>query len=103
VIPGDEVRDKIIKCAPRGSIVSNASMVWTLPCVTTDIDVNEVTHIAGKDYANCDRLSRREQDEPNVSVEQMTDEMGIRGTRVVELGGQEAVMNILRMCDPKIV
>jgi hypothetical protein len=48
-------------------------------------------------------LSRREQDEPNVSVEQMTDEMGIRGTRVVELGGQEAVMNILRMCDPKIV
>jgi hypothetical protein len=67
------------------------------------IDVNEVTHIAGKDNANCDRLSRREQDEPNVSVEQMADEMGIGGTRVVELGSQEAVINILRMCDPKIV
>jgi hypothetical protein len=48
-------------------------------------------------------LSRREQDEPDVLVEQMTDEMGIRGTRLVELGGQEAVIHILRMCDPKIV
>jgi hypothetical protein len=88
---------------PRGSIVSNASMVWTLLCVATDIDVNEVTHIAGKDNSNCDRLSRREQDEPSISVEQMAQEMGIGGTRVLELGSQEEVMAILRMCDPKIV
>jgi hypothetical protein len=86
---------------PRRSIVSNASMLWTLLCVATDKDVNEITHIAGKDNSNCDRLSRREQDEPNVSVEQMTDEMGIGGTRVVELDSQEAKMSILRMCDPK--
>jgi hypothetical protein len=88
---------------PRGSIVSNASMVWTLLCVASDIDVKEVTHIAGKDNVNCDRLSRREQDEPKTSVEQMAEEMGIGGTRVVELGGQEAVMKILRLCNPKIV
>ena len=88
---------------PRGSIVSNASMVWTLLCVATDIDVNKVTHIAGKDNSNCDRLSRREQDEPSISVEQMAQEMGIGGTRVLELGSQEEVMAILRMCDPKIV
>jgi hypothetical protein len=88
---------------PRGSIVSNASMVWTLLCVATDLDVNEVTHIAGKDNSNCDRLSRREQDEPNISVEQMAEDMGIGGTRVVELGSQNVVMNILRMCDPKIL
>jgi hypothetical protein len=48
-------------------------------------------------------LSRREQDEPKTSVEQMAEEMGIGGTRVVELGGQEAVMKILRLCNPKIV
>jgi hypothetical protein len=48
---------------PRGSIVSNASTLWTLLCVASDIDVKEVTHIAGKDNSNCDRLSRREQDE----------------------------------------
>ena len=88
---------------PRGSIVSNASMVWTLLCVATDVDVNEVTHIAGKDNLNCDRLSRREQDEPSISVEQMAEEMGIGGTRVLEMGSHEEVMNILRMCDPKIV
>ena len=43
---------------PRGSIVSNASIVWTLLCVATDLDVNEVTHIAGKDNSNCDSSHR---------------------------------------------
>jgi hypothetical protein len=64
--------------------------------------VNEVAHIAGEDNSNCDRLSRREQDEPSITVDQMAEEMGIGGTRVLELGSQKEVLNILRMCDSKI-
>jgi hypothetical protein len=87
---------------PRGSIVCNASMVWTMLCVATDLDVKKVTHIAGADNVKCDRLSRREQDEPQTSVEQIVEEMGFGGVRVVEFGGQVEVMNVLRMCDPRI-
>jgi hypothetical protein len=46
-----------------------------------------------RDYSH---RTRREQDEPNVPVEQTADEMGIGGTRVVELDSLEAVINILR-------
>jgi hypothetical protein len=45
---------------PRGSKITNASMVWTLLCIAADVNVNEVAHIVGKENANCDRLSRRE-------------------------------------------
>ena len=65
--------------------------------------MNEVTHTAWNDNSKCDRLSRRELDGPSTSVVQMTGEMRIGGTRVVEPGTQEAVMDILRMCNPKIV
>jgi hypothetical protein len=37
---------------PRGDIVTNAAMVWTLLCVA-------VIHIPGDDNVKCDRLSRR--------------------------------------------
>lgn len=87
---------------PRGSIVTNASMVWSLLCVATEIDVREVTHIAGEENGNCDRLPRRGI-EPTMSVIDEAADMGITGTAVVEISGQEAVMDILRMCDPRRV
>ena len=39
----------------------------------------------------------------STSVVQMMEEICIGGTKVVEPGTQEAVMDILRMCNPKIV
>jgi hypothetical protein len=44
---------------PRGEIVMNASIVWTLLCVATNIDVREINHIPGVENGRCDRLSRR--------------------------------------------
>jgi hypothetical protein len=44
---------------PRGLIVTNAAMVWTLLCIAADINVKEVTHISGEENDKCDRLSRR--------------------------------------------
>ena len=34
----------------RGSIVTNASMVWTLLCVAADIDVTRIIYIPGENY-----------------------------------------------------
>lgn len=85
---------------PRGDIVTNASMVWTLLCVATNIDVVEVTHIAGKDNVNCDRLSRRGAT-PTMSVGDEVRVMGIEGGSIIEVNGVEEIMRLLRLCDPR--
>jgi hypothetical protein len=84
----------------RGPKITNASMVWTLLCIAADVNVKEVTHIAGKENANCDRLSRRE----GATTESVADEaaeMGVIGGAVLEVNGDESVMAILRLCDPR--
>jgi hypothetical protein len=88
---------------PRGTIVTNASMVWTLLCVATEIDVREVIHIPGEENTNCDRLSRRGSGEQGQSVEQAAAEMAFAGATVVDMNGRESVMDILRLCDPRTV
>jgi hypothetical protein len=39
---------------PREEIVTSASIVWTLLCVATNIDVREITHIPGVENGRCD-------------------------------------------------
>ena len=39
---------------PRGSIVTIAAMIWSLLCVATDVNVSDVTHIAGTENSKCD-------------------------------------------------
>jgi hypothetical protein len=75
-------------------------MIWTLLCIAADVHVNEVTHIAGKDNANCDRLSRRE-GATTVSVADEAVEMGVVGGAVLEVNRDEIVMAILRLCNPR--
>ena len=84
---------------PRGSIVTNAAMIWTLLCIATDVNVTEITHIAGIDNGNCDRLSRRGADE-TVSVTDEAREMGLIGGKEVDMNGDESIREILLMCDP---
>jgi hypothetical protein len=84
----------------RGSIVTNASMVWTLLCVAADIDVTRIIHIPGENNKNCDRLSRRGA-LSTVTVEEEVRSMGIEGVQIVEVNGEESVMGVLRMCDPR--
>jgi hypothetical protein len=59
-----------------------------------------VTRIAGKDNANCDRLSRRE-GAATLSVADEAVEMGVTGGVVLEVNGDESIMAILRLCDPR--
>lgn len=86
---------------PRGVLVTNASIVWTLLCVAAEIDAREVMHIPGDDNVNCDRLSRRGT-EPTMSVAQEAAEMGYGGVSVIEMNGSQDVMEILALCDPRI-
>jgi hypothetical protein len=65
---------------PRGSKITNASMIWTLLCIAADVHVKEVTHIAGKDNTYCDRLSRRE-GATTASVADEAVEIGVVGER----------------------
>ena len=84
----------------RGLIVSNASMVWTVLCVAADINVQQIVHIAGVDNKKCDQLSRR----GNQSVMTLEDEarsMGMKETDLVEVNGDESMMEVLRLCDPR--
>ena len=85
---------------PRGTIVTNAAMVWTLLCVSTDVDVREVTHIAGEDNENCDRLSRRGT-KPQRPLEEDVAGMEIGKPEIIELIEIPGVKKLLELCDPK--
>jgi hypothetical protein len=86
---------------PRGSIVTNAAMVWTLLCIAADTNVREVTHIPGEENERCDRLSRRGLN-PLISVVEEAADMGITGARVIEMNEDEAIRGIIELCDPRI-
>ena len=84
----------------RGSIVSNASIVWTLLCVAADINVQQIGHRAGVDIKKCDQLSRRG-DHSDMTIEDEARIMGMRGTDLVDVNGDESMMEVLRLCDPR--
>ena len=86
---------------PRGTIVTKAAMMWSLLCVATDINVSEVTHIAGADNGKCDSLSRRG-GAARESVAQEAADMGLTSARVLSLDLEKGVMDILKLCDPSV-
>jgi hypothetical protein len=88
---------------PRGTRVTNASMVWTLLCIAADVEVKEVTHIPGEDNEQCDRLSRRWDvgKTPVVSVSEEAEDMGMKGVEVVEMDSDPCVRGIIELCDPR--
>lgn len=88
---------------PRGVRVTNASMIWTLLCIAADVEVKEVTHIAGEDNQKCDRLSRRWDvgKIPSISVSEEAEEMGLGRVGVVEMDLDPRVRRIIELCDPR--
>jgi hypothetical protein len=85
---------------PRGVILTNAAMVWTLLCIAADINVKEVTHKSGEDNDKCDRLSWRGA-KLKKSISDEAAEMGMPGARVVDLSGDETVMGIIGLRNPR--
>jgi hypothetical protein len=87
---------------PRGVRLTNASMVWTLLCIAADVDVKEVTRIAGEDNEQRDRLSRRWNigKVPTMIVSEEAEDMGMIGVEVVEMGRDPGARGIIELCDP---
>ena len=79
--------------------MTKAAMVLSLLCIAAGVDVKEVTHIAGTENKNCDRLSRRGR-APTMSIFEEAEAMGVRGVEVVDIDGDEDVISILKLCDP---
>ena len=85
---------------PRGERVTKAAMIFSLLCIAADVDVKEVKHIAGTENKNCDRLSRRGR-APAMSILEEAEMMGIRGVSVVEIDGDEDIIDLLKLCTLK--
>ena len=86
---------------PRGSIVTNASMVWTLLCLAADVNVTEVTHIVGVDNTNCDFLSRKGS-HPTTSVAEDAQRMGLGDVAVLDFFGADSTVDIVGLCNPRV-
>jgi hypothetical protein len=84
---------------PRGAIVTNAAMIWTLLCVAADVHIRETTHIPGEVNGRCDQLSRRD---PTQSVDAHATAMGLPGVPDLQLQRDANVMALLTLCDPAI-
>lgn len=80
--------------------MTKAAMDFSLLCIAASVDVKEVTHIAGLENKTCDRLSRRGR-APIMSILEEAGAMGVRGAEVVEIDGDEDIISILKLCDPR--
>ena len=86
---------------PRGVLVTNAAMAWTLLCVAAEIHVTEIIHLPGALNQKCDRLSRMLCYEES-SINKELSEMGLSGARIVPMQTDPAVQELLQCCDPSI-
>lgn len=85
---------------PTGERVTKAAMVFSLFCIAAGVDMKEVTHIAGTKNEKCERLLRRGRTH-TMSILAEAEAMAVRGVDVVEIDGDEDIINILTLCDPR--
>lgn len=83
---------------PRGHLVTNASMVFTLLSICFGLDVKNGVHISGEDNWRCDRLSRICEHGGNIS--DVLDEIGLSQTVVINLQENAQVQTLLAGCNP---
>ena len=86
---------------PRGTLVTHAAMVWTLLCISAEVNIASVTHLPGKDNHICDSLSRRGAT-PDMTVKEHALSMGING-KVLDVGENSAMGDIIKACDPSLL
>ena len=82
----------------RGTLVTNASLVFTMLAVACGLDVKSATHIPGKENVRCDELSRLWE-----SGDGLIEVMGkhdLREASVVVLDSDTDVQQLLRACNP---
>lgn len=83
---------------PRGKVVTNATMVFTLLCVSHGIEAKEATHIGGHDNYRCDQLSRIA--ESSLAVADILVDIGLGGTRDLMLEKDCKARRLVECCRP---
>jgi hypothetical protein len=84
---------------PRGELVTNASIVFTLLGISFGLDVKKGVHISGDDNWRCDRLSRIS--ETGKGIRDTLQGMGLGEAPEINLQGNRQVRKLLESCNPK--
>ena len=84
---------------PRGDLVTNASMVFTLLCINFGLDVKKGVHISGDENWRFDRLTRF--NETGSGVLETLQNMGLGDTPVINLQDNRQIQKLLESCDPQ--
>ena len=83
---------------PRGELVTNASMVFTLLGINFGLDVKKGVHISGEENWRCDRLSRIK--ETGAGVRETLQGMNLGETPIINLEENAQVRKLLESCAP---
>ena len=88
---------------PRGVLVTNAAMAWTLLCVAVaaEVHITEIEHLPGVLNEKCDRLSRMPCYK-DTSISEELSEMGLSALRIVPMQTDLAIQELLQCCNPNI-
>ena len=83
---------------PRGRVVTNTAMVFTLLCVSHSIEVKEATHIGGHDNYRCNQLSRIA--ESGLAVAEVLMSIGLGGIQNLMLERDSTAIKVVECCRP---
>jgi hypothetical protein len=84
----------------KGMLVSNAAIVFSLLCIKFGLNVQDTTHISGKQNWRCDTLSRLTQE--NFTMTEALKRIDRGGTTIVDMNDTECNAILLKSCDPKM-
>jgi hypothetical protein len=83
---------------PRGELVTNATMVYTVLCVTYGIETKRTSHICGDDNYRCDKLSRLS--ESGQSVHEVLQQLGLHNVPDLGLEKDCRFRSLIDCCGP---
>ena len=85
----------------KGTLVSNAAIVFSLLCIRFGLNVQDTTHISGDQNWRCDTLSRLAQEK--LTISEAFEKIERTQTRVIDMNGSEFTSVLLRSCNPKMM
>ena len=84
----------------RGTIVTNAALVFTMLAVAYGLDVKSTTHIPGDQNTRCDELSRLW--ESGEEIRGVLGRHNLVGANILDLNCDPNVQQLLRLCSPRL-
>ena len=85
----------------KGTLVSNAAIVFSLLCLRFGLNVQDTTHISGDQNWRCDTLSRLAQEK--LTISEALEKIDRTKTRIIDMNSSEFTSVLLRSCNPKMM